>query len=182
MTAIGVPAGRRAVWWFLASEVLIFGGLIATYVIFRFRHPDWTENVPHMFRAAGVINTIVFLTSSLTMMLAQVAVKRGMLERAGRYLSLAASLAGIFIVVKAFEYGRQIIEGFTPVKGLFWTFYYAMTGLHALHVLGGIVAINVIGAKAKAGKNAHRVKYLGIYWHFTGLVWLVLFGLLYLML
>ncbi len=179
-TATGVPTGRLGIWWFLASEIVIFGGLIVTYVLFHLRHPEWTQDARHTISAAGAFNTVVLLTSSLTMVLAHAAVARGMLVRAGRYLSLTSSLGGIFMIVKAFEYGHEIAEGFTPVKGLFWSFYYAMTGLHALHVLGGIVAINVIGAMMRAGKNVHRVEYVGIYWHFVDIVWIFLFPLLYL--
>jgi len=179
-TATGVPTGRLGIWWFLASEIVIFGGLIVTYVLFHLRHPEWTQDARHTISGAGAFNTVVLLTSSLTMVLAHAAVARGMLVRAGRYLSLTSSLGGIFMIVKAFEYGHEIAEGFTPVKGLFWSFYYAMTGLHALHVLGGIVAINVIGAMMRAGKNVHRVEYVGIYWHFVDIVWIFLFPLLYL--
>ncbi len=134
----------------------------------------------HTINEAGALNTLVLLTSSLTMVLAHAAVARGLISRAARYLSITSALGGIFMVVKAFEYGHEIAEGFTPVKSLFWSFYYAMTGLHALHVLGGIVAINIVGAAAHAGKNIHRVEYVGIYWHFVDIVWIFLFPLLYL--
>ncbi|MBI4365015.1 MAG: cytochrome c oxidase subunit 3 [Candidatus Latescibacteria bacterium] len=179
-TATGVPTGRLGIWWFLASEIVIFGGLIVTYILFHMRHPEWGQEAQHTITAAGALNTFVLLTSSLTMVLAHAAIGRGKRHHADLYLSATRILGGVFLIVKAFEYGREITEGYTPVSGLFWSFYFAMTGLHALHVLGGIVAMSIIGAWVRVGKNVHRVEYVGMYWHFVDIVWIFLFPLLYL--
>lgn len=179
-SATGVPTGRLGIWWFLASETVIFGGLIVTYILFHLRHPEWGEEARHTITAAGALNTFVLLTSSLTMVLAHAAIGRGKRHHADLYLSATRILGGVFLIVKAFEYGREITEGRTPVSGLFWSFYYTMTGLHALHVLGGIVAMSIIGAWLRVGKNVHRVEYVGMYWHFVDVVWIFLFPLLYL--
>ncbi|MBI4364373.1 MAG: cytochrome c oxidase subunit 3, partial [Candidatus Latescibacteria bacterium] len=142
-TATGVPTGRLGIWWFLASEIVIFGGLIVTYILFHMRHPEWGEEARHTITAAGALNTFVLLTSSLTMVLAHAAIGLGKRHHADLYLSATRILGGVFLIVKAFEYGREITEGHTPVSGLFWSFYYAMTGLHALHVVAGII-VNLI--------------------------------------
>lgn len=178
--ATEVPTGRLGVWWFLASEVVIFGGLIATYLLFRWRHPEWGAEAVHTMNAAGAFNTMVLLTSSLTMVQAHAAVERGDLATAARNLGYTLLGGLVFLGVKVFEYTHEVTEGFTPVANLFWSFYYGMTGLHALHVLGGMVAIAVILLGVRRGRDAQRVEYVGIYWHFVDIVWIFLFPLLYL--
>lgn len=175
-----VPTGRLGIWWFLASEVVIFGGLICCYVLLRWRHPEWSVESHHTINAAGAFNTLVLLTSSLTMVLAHAAVTEGKLKEAARNLSFTLLGGGIFVCVKAYEYSHEIMEGFVPARSLFWSFYYTMTGLHALHVVGGMVAIFVVLMAVRKGRTPQRVEYVGIYWHFVDLVWIFLFPLLYL--
>jgi heme/copper-type cytochrome/quinol oxidase subunit 3 len=176
----GVPTGRLGIWWFLASEVVIFGGLIACYLLFRWRHPEWGQEAAHTVNAAGALNTLVLLTSSLTMVLAHAAVESGNLQRAARNLALTLLGGLIFMGVKTYEYTHEIAGGFVPAKSLFWSFYYTMTGLHALHVLGGMVAIFIVLLAVRRGHYPQRVEYVGIYWHFVDIVWIFLFPLLYL--
>ena len=178
--ATTVPTGRLGIWMFLASEIVIFGGLITTYVLYRLRHPEWSVLAHNTVQAAGAINTLVLLTSSLTMVLAHAAVEHGDLKKAARHMLTTVALGGVFMGIKAYEYGHEIGEGFTPVAGLFWSFYFAMTGLHALHVLGGMFAILAIRQMVVEGRNPQRVELVGIYWHFVDIVWIFLFPLLYL--
>jgi heme/copper-type cytochrome/quinol oxidase subunit 3 len=176
----GVSTGRLAIWWFLGSELVIFGGLIVCYVLFRLRHPEWGELARHTVTAAGAFNTLVLLTSSLFMVLAHDAVEHGDLRRASRYMLGTIALGGVFLGVKAFEYGHEVSMGFTPVSGLFWSFYFALTGLHALHVTGGLFAILAVRQMVARRSDTHRVELVGIYWHFVDVVWIFLFPLLYL--
>jgi heme/copper-type cytochrome/quinol oxidase subunit 3 len=178
--ATSVPTGRLGLWWFLASEIAIFGGLIVCYILFRLRHPEWTAEAAHTITAAGAFNTVVLLTSSLTIVLAHAAVEHGNLARAARQLAATAAMGMCFLCVKAFEYGHEIAEGHTPVSGLFWSFYFIMTGLHAFHVLGGIVVILAVRNQMVRRQATYRVEYVGIYWHFVDVVWIFLFPLLYL--
>ncbi len=178
--ATSVPTGRLGIWWFLASEIVIFGGLITTYILFRIRHPEWAAQARHTITPAGATNTFVLLTSSLTMVLAHAAAEQGNFRLAARHMLASVAMGGVFMAIKAFEYGREIGEGFTPVAGLFWSFYYTMTGLHALHVMGGMFAILAIRQSVARGLKLHRVEYIGIYWHFVDIVWIFLFPLLYL--
>jgi heme/copper-type cytochrome/quinol oxidase subunit 3 len=178
--ATEVPTGRLGIWWFLASEVVIFGGLISCYILFRWRHPEWSVEAAHTINLAGAFNTLVLLTSSLTMVLAHAAVERRDLPAAARNHGFTLLGGGIFMAVKAYEYSHEILAGFVPAKSLFWSFYYTMTGLHALHVLGGMVAIAIILAAIRRGREPQRVEYVGIYWHFVDIVWIFLFPLLYL--
>ena len=176
----GLPTGRLGIWWFLASEIVVFGGLIACYLLLRWRHPEWGAEAGHTLNAAGAFNTLVLLTSSLTMVLAHAEVQRERPHAAVRYLGLTLLGGLIFLGVKVFEYAHEIQGGFVPARSLFWSFYYTMTGLHALHVTGGVVAIALIMSAVRRGREPQRVEYVGIYWHFVDIVWIFLFPILYL--
>jgi heme/copper-type cytochrome/quinol oxidase subunit 3 len=178
--ATTVPTGRLGIWWFLASEIVIFGGLVTCYVLFRMRHPEWGKLAAHTLTPAGALNTFVLLTSSLTVVIAHEAASRGDRRLASQALMQTLFAGAVFLGVKAFEYGHEVAQGFTPNAGLFWSFYYAMTGLHALHVLGGMFAILAVQQAVAQGKHLRRVEYVGIYWHFVDIVWIFLFPLLYL--
>ena len=178
--ATTVPTGRLGIWWFLASEIVIFGGLVTIYVLFRLRHAEWGKLAAHTMTVAGAVNTLVLLTSSLTMVLAHEAVERRNFKLASNAMLQSVFAGGVFLVIKAFEYAHEIGQGFTPVVNLFWAFYFCLTGLHALHVLGGLVAILAVRRALDRGENPHRVEYVGIYWHFVDVVWIFLFPLLYL--
>jgi heme/copper-type cytochrome/quinol oxidase subunit 3 len=178
--ATEVPTGRLGIWWFLASEIVIFGGLITSYVLLRWRHPGWGAEAEHTLNAAGALNTLVLLSSSLTVVLAHEAVGRGDHSRAARHLGVTLLGGLVFLCVKTYEYTHEITEGFTPLTSLFWSYYYGMTGLHALHVVGGMIAIAVVALAVRHGRHPQRVEYVGIYWHFVDVVWIFLFPLLYL--
>lgn len=177
----GIPTAKMGVWWFLASEIMLFGGLIASFIVFRLGGPGWAEASHHLSVTLGALNTLVLLTSSFTVVKAFVAAERGDARALRMHLGLTILGALIFLAIKAIEYTTEIRAGFTPAAGIFWSFYYTMTGLHALHVLGGIVINGVVLAIEGAGaKNPHRVELAGLYWHFVDVVWIFLFPLLYL--
>jgi heme/copper-type cytochrome/quinol oxidase subunit 3 len=176
----GIPTGRLGIWWFMASEVVVFGGLITCYLLMRWRHPEWGAEAAHTLTGAGALNTLVLLTSSLTMVLAHAAIEAGRPAVAVRNLSWTLLGGLIFLVVKAYEYTHEIGAGLVPARSLFWSFYYTMTGLHALHVIGGLVAIAIVLLAVRRGREMQRVEYVGIYWHFVDIVWIFLFPLLYL--
>ena len=175
------PAGKIAIWWFLASEIMTFGGLIASDVVMRLGGDGWAEASAHLHVTLAAVNTVVLLTSSFTVVQAFVALERGD-ERAFRLHMVLTILAGLaFLGLKAVEYTTEIRAGFTPSTGIFWSFYYTMTGMHALHVLGGVVVNGIVLVTEGAGvKNPHRVELAGLYWHFVDVVWIFLFPLLYL--
>jgi heme/copper-type cytochrome/quinol oxidase subunit 3 len=178
--ATAMSTGRLGIWCFLASEVVIFGGLIVVYLLFRSRHPEWSADAAHMLTAVGAINTAVLLASGRTMFLAHAAVGRRDLRAAVRNLGFTLLGGCVFLGIKGFEYSQEIRHGFTPVTNLFWSFYYVMTGLHALHILGGLVALAVILLGVRRGRDTQRVEYVGMYWYFVDVVWIFLFSLLYL--
>jgi heme/copper-type cytochrome/quinol oxidase subunit 3 len=177
----GMAPGKVGVWWFLASEIMVFGGLIASFIVFRLGGPGWAEAAHHLSIPLATLNTLVLLTSSYTVVRAFVAAERGDARALSMNLGLTILGGLVFLGIKAVEYATEIRAGFTPGAGIFWSFYYTMTGLHALHVLGGIVLNGVILASERVGpRHPHRVELAGLYWHFVDVVWIFLFPLLYL--
>lgn len=179
-TSTEIPLGRMCMWWFLVSEIAIFGGLIVCYILFRSHHPEWAEYAGYTVDAAGATNTAVLLTSSFTVVLAHSAASRGEHRRAAWFILGTIAFGFVFLGIKAYEYSHEIAGGFTPVKNVFWSFYYLMTGLHGLHVIAGMVALAVVGIGVAKGRNIQRVEYAGMYWHLVDIVWIFLFPLLYL--
>ncbi|MDP6450167.1 MAG: cytochrome c oxidase subunit 3, partial [Lentisphaeria bacterium] len=116
---------------------------------------------------------------SLNMVLAHSAAERRDLRKVRRNMIAAMVLGCVFLVVKAIEYSTEIQHGYTITADLFWSFYYLLTGLHALHVVAGITAILLVMLSVSNGKNLHRVEMAGIYWHLVDIVWLFLFPILY---
>ncbi len=176
----GIPHARLAIWIFLASEVAIFGGLVTIYILVRLNHPEWVEQASHLVNWAGALNTFVLLTSSFVVVNAHTAAHAGDHKKAGNLLFATVGFGLVFLCVKAYEYTHEIAHGFTPVTDLYWSFYFLMTGLHALHVIGGMVAMTIIAVDLKKGLNPQRTEYVGMYWHLVDIVWIFLFPLLYL--
>ena len=177
------PVGKNGTWWFLASEIPIFGGLIAAYIVMRLGSAGWSEASSHLNFTVALLNTFLLLTSSMTIVMAHAAVQSNALKRAAHFLGLTILLGLGFLGMKAFEYGTEISHGFLPSSGIFWSFYYTMTGLHALHVLAGIIVNFVLWSQAVKGSLAHhrhRVELAGLYWHLVDIIWIFLFPLLYL--
>ena len=175
----GIPTGRLAIWWVIASEIVIFGGLLASYVMHRLSHPQWADQAAHTNVWAGAFNTLVLLTSSLSAVLAHKAADEGNGKRAAQLLWATMAGGALFVTVKAFEWTYEISHGFTITANAFWSFYYTAAGLHALHVIAGVVIMGIVARDALRNQELHRVELIGIYWHFVDLVWIFLFPLLY---
>lgn len=175
-----VPIWRLGIWWFLGSEIVVFGGLIVCYLLYRFHHPEWASEAAHTLTWVGAVNTVVLLTSSLTMILAHHEVEHGNTRSGANYLGLTILAGIIFLLLKSYEYHHEITEGFLPSRSLFWSFYFLMTALHGLHIVGGLVANVVVWSGLKRGFATHRIESVGLYWHFVDVVWIFLFPLLYL--
>ncbi len=188
-------AGRIGMWLFLFTEALLFGALFIAYTadlqLFRVEFERCSRELD---RLLGAGNTLILLTSSLTMALAIAALERGRKAPALAALGATLLLAGAFLVVKAFEWGHKFAHGLYPDapamldrpagEQTFYGLYFVMTGLHALHVLGGIVAILVAAALVAKGRvRADRpgaLVNIGLYWHLVDIVWIFLFPLFYL--
>jgi heme/copper-type cytochrome/quinol oxidase subunit 3 len=179
-SATGIPTGRLAVWWVLASEIVIFGGLLASYLMLRFHNTHWSAEASHTNTWAGGFNTFVLLTSSLCAVLGHQAAEHGNGKQAARYLWMTIAGGATFMCVKALEWTNEIHHGFTIHRGVFWSYYYTATGLHGFHVLAGMVIMAIVAADAAKGRHLHRVELVGTYWHFVDAVWIFLFPLFYL--
>jgi heme/copper-type cytochrome/quinol oxidase subunit 3 len=178
-SAAGMPTGRLAVWWLIASEIVIFGGLLASYVMFRLAHDAFAEQAAHTNTWIGAFNTLVLLTSSLSAVLAHKAAEAGNGPRAAR-LMWATILGGfVFLAVKGFEWTSEIQAGFTISSNTFWSFYYTAAGIHASHVLAGAIIMMFVARDAAQNRELHRIELAGIYWHFVDVIWIFLFPLLY---
>ncbi len=178
-SVMGVPTGRLAVWWVLASEIVIFGGLLGVYIMQRLRHDAWADQAAVTNTWAGAFNTLVLLTSSLSAVLAHQAAEEHDGPRAARFLGGTILGGLLFLCVKSLEWTNEIHHGFTAFRDVFWSYYYVACGLHGLHVIAGMIIMAIIATDARRGRNLHRVELIGIYWHFVDAVWIFLFPLFY---
>jgi heme/copper-type cytochrome/quinol oxidase subunit 3 len=177
--AAGIPTGRLAIWWVVASEIVIFGGLLVSYIMHRLANPEWGDHAANTNVWIGGFNTFVLLTSSLSAVLAHKAAVNGDGPKAAKLLYATFAGAVTFVIVKSLEWNMEISHGFTISSNTFWSFYYTAAGLHALHVIAGAVIMLIIAETAKKNLELHRVELIGIYWHFVDIVWIFLFPLLY---
>ena len=175
----GVPAGKLAMWWFLASEIMVFGSLLAAFAVFRIGAGGWHEASAHLSVPTAALNTLVLLTSSVTVVQAYAAAERQEVAAFRWNLLVTIGLGAAFLAIKGFEYTGKIQAGYTPWAGVFWSFYYTLTGLHALHVLGGVI-VNALLFRIAGVRRPDRVELAGLYWHFVDIVWIFLFPLVYL--
>ncbi len=181
----GLANGKLGIWLFLASEVMLFGALFSSYILLRVGATEWPRhelNIP-----LGAVNTVILISSSVTMVMAWASLKMNRWSAHRAYLITTFVLAGVFLVNKYFEYAAHFRAGDGPWHSTFLAIYFTLTGLHGLHILGGmIVMLYFIGPGAKLWKSnpeqfANRIEYTGLYWHFVDLVWIFLFPILYLL-
>ena len=181
----GLANGKLGIWLFLASEVMLFGAFFSTYIILRLGATEWPHgelNIP-----LGAINTVLLISSSVTMVMAWASLKLNDWGKHRLYLLATVVLAAIFLVNKYFEYSAHFATGEGPGHNTFLAIYFTMTGLHGLHIIGGIVVmLYFLGPGAALYKRnpeqfTNRIEYTGLYWHFVDLVWIFLFPVLYLL-
>jgi len=190
-------AGKIGMWLFLVTERLLFGGLFVGFAIMQSKHPEaFLQAHHHLDRMLGFINTVVRLVSSYTMVMAVHSARADRRKRVIVYLLLTLMCAGVFLGIKGVEYSHKFQEGLLPgrfyshkgdtVPGqfMFFSFYFMMTGLHGLHILGGMAVIAWVLRRAVRGDFSHGyytpVDLVGLYWHLVDLIWIYLFPLLYL--
>ena len=183
----GLFNAKLGIWLFLCSEVMLFGALFSTYVLLRIGAVHWPHGSSILSVPIGTFNTIVLITSSVTMVFAWVSLKEENLKRFRLFLGLTILLALTFLVVKTFEYGAKFSHHLFPSTSTYMAIYFTMTGLHALHVIGGIIVNSYLwGPGIRLWENypeqfTNRIEIAGLYWHFVDLVWIFLFPVLYLL-
>ena len=183
----GLTNGKIGIWLFLASEVMLFGALFATYIILRVGAPVWPRGREVLHIPLATFNTIVLISSSVTMVMAWASLMRKQFGKYRLFMGATILLGGVFLVVKYFEYSEKFHHHLFPSTSTFLAIYFTLTGLHMLHVMGGMV-VNAYfwGPGAKLWKTdpvhfAARVEHSGLFWHFVDLVWIFLFPVLYLL-
>lgn len=181
----GLTNGKLGIWLFLASEVMLFGALFSTYIILRTGAVEWPHGELNVW--LGMANTFILIGSSVTMVMAWASLKMHDFGKHRLYLILTFVLAAVFLVNKYFEYSDHLSRGEGPWHSTFLAIYFTLTGLHGLHIVGGmIVMAYFIGPGAALYKRnpeqfTNRVENTGLYWHFVDLVWIFLFPVLYLL-
>ena len=181
----GLHNSKLGIWLFLASEVMLFGALFSTYIILRMGAPEWPHGELNVW--LGMINTFILIGSSVTMVMAWASLKLNDWGKHRLYLIVTVLLALAFLVNKYFEYAAHWAKGELPDHSTFLAIYFTLTGLHGIHILGGIIVmLYFLGPGAKLYKKSpeqftNRIEYTGLYWHFVDLVWIFLFPVLYLL-
>lgn len=193
-----VEAGKLGMWLFLATEILLFGGLFAAYAIFNFMHSsEFKQAHKYLDVSLGALNTIVLLFSSLTVVLAIHAVQQNKKKWVIINLVITIACAAAFLVVKYFEYSHKfhagLLPGFYFTNGtlanpdeahIFFGIYFLMTGLHGIHVVIGMIVLTWLLLRTL--RNDFSSQYYlplelgGLYWHLVDVIWIFLFPLLYL--
>jgi cytochrome c oxidase subunit 3 len=193
-----LEASILGMWVFLVTEIMFFGGMFMVYILYRVWYPEaFVLGSNHLDVTLGALNTGVLICSSLTMALAVRSAQVG--ARMGQIVNLVLTIVfgSVFLIVKYFEYKEKFDHHLVPgphfdpslphsaQQQLFFSIYFMMTGIHALHMVVGIVLMLVILAMAFRGKFSASyytpVEVSGLYWHFVDIVWIFLFPLLYLL-
>jgi heme/copper-type cytochrome/quinol oxidase subunit 3 len=183
-TSTGLSNNKLAMWLFLGSECLLFGGLISTYMLYRGRHsaeggPDQYWDIP--FTSAS---SFVLLMSSLTMVLAVTAAKRNDQRNTKLWLTVTALLGSLFVAGQVYEFTVFYREGLGFTTSLFSSSFYTLTGFHGVHVTVGIImllaTVGMLSKNRIPGDKAETVEMVGLYWHFVDIVWILIFTLVYL--
>ena len=184
VTTTGISNEKLAMWTFLGSECLLFGGLISTFLLYKVRAAD--GKTPHelydiLFTS---ISSFVLLMSSLTMVLAVSAIQRKDLRAMRGWLLTTALLGVVFISGQVYEFTEFVNEGYGFTHSPAWSAFYTLTGFHGVHVTLGIVMLLSTAALSLRGHvgphNPESVEIVGLYWHFVDVVWVVIFTVVYL--
>jgi heme/copper-type cytochrome/quinol oxidase subunit 3 len=180
----GLSNNKLAMWLFLGSDCLLFGGLISTYMLYRGRvqrgpNPNELYNIPFTS-----VSSFVLLMSSLTMVLAVTAAGRNDDRRMRIWLCTTAFLGSLFVGAQVFEFRSFYSKGLGFTTNLFGSSFFTLTGFHGVHVsLGVIMLLSIVGMTLRGkipGRKAEVVELIGLYWHFVDIVWIVIFTLVYL--
>ncbi len=186
---------KLGMWLFLLSEILLFGGMFILYSAYRYKNPIEFHHASQELEVfLGTLNTLILLTSSLTVAISIAAIQKGRPKLSGLLIMATIILGLLFLMNKGIEWGGKIHHGIYPgsptllsrTKGevLFFGLYYVMTGLHGLHVLVGVCVLFVMLIFLKQGKMdpTHFVplENSGLYWHLVDIIWIFLFPLFYL--
>ena len=176
--------GEVGIWVFILGDMLAFALFFGVFMVERGADPGAFDASRRSLSVGfAVANTLLLLTSSLFVVMAVRAIRRGERALAPRLVLLAAACGGAFVINKALEYGAKLDAGITPATDDFFMFFYMLTGIHLLHVLIGLVVLAVLWRIARRSPRPSDQRHFEVgasYWHMVDLLWIVLFPLLYL--
>jgi len=183
-TTTGLSNNKLAMWLFLGSECLLFGGLISTYMLYRGRHTGTPGPAQLWDIPLTSVSSFVLLMSSLTMVLAVSAAQQRDDRQTIVWLSVTALLGSTFVGAQVYEFTAFYHEGVGFTTSLFSSSFFTLTGFHGIHVTVGIIMlmslVGIISRSKVPGDKAEVVELIGLYWHFVDIVWIVIFTLVYL--
>src|SRR5882672_2532280 len=182
----GTVRGKVGMWLFLVSDALTFGGLLCAYGALRMGSTDWPVPSQVLDVPLTAFNTFVLICSSVTMVKALSAVRRGDLKGLRKFLLFTALGGAIFLSIQAYEYHHLLsVDGLRLSNNLFCATFFSLTSFHGAHVLSGVIYLLVIAWRSTKGdftaERNHRVEVAGLYWHFVDLVWILVFTFVYLL-
>jgi heme/copper-type cytochrome/quinol oxidase subunit 3 len=208
----GLTNPKLGIWLFLASEVMLFGSLFSSYALLRSGAPTWPDQSEVLSVPLAALNTVVLIASSVTMVMAWASLAphaarlrstdarataeqadasaqaaESALKRYRLYMGLTLLCGAIFLVVKAIEYGDKFSHSLYPATNNFLGLYFTLTGLHAIHVIAGMIVNGYLWGpgtrmwRSEPQRFTNRIEVAGIYWHFVDVVWIFLFPVLYLL-
>lgn len=185
----GLANFKLGTWLFLASELMLFGGLFASYIFLKIGAPTWPDASHILSVPLATLNTAILISSSVTVIMAWASLMKKNFGKFRVYMILTILCSIGFMVIKAIEYTSKFhhTPAILPSTHNFWGIYFTMTGLHGLHVVGGLVVfLYLLGPgstmwKTEPERFINRVEGAGLYWHFVDLVWIFLFPTLYLL-
>jgi cytochrome c oxidase subunit 3 len=183
----GLTNGKIGIWCFLASEVMLFGAFFASYIVLRTSATEWPLGSSILNVPMATLNTVVLITSSVTMVMAWASLMRNDMGKYRLFLGTTVALGFCFCIIKYFEYSAKFEHNLLPHTHNFIALYFIMTGLHAAHVVGGMItnAYFLVAAPSYMEHDRdlliNRVENSGLFWHFVDLVWIFLFPILYLL-
>jgi len=183
-TIPGLSTRKFTMWLFLASEVMFFTGLIATYIAIRFGGADWPIVSQKLNVPLVALNTFILIVSSVTMVMAFAAIENGDQKGLTKYLIATAALGALFVSIQGFEWSSLLAEGTSANTSLFGATFFTLTGFHGAHVSGGVLALLLVVFRSMRGRytlaDHQGIELMGLYWHYVDVVWIILFTILYL--
>ena len=186
-THSGISNAKLGVWLFLASEVMLFATLFTSYIVLRMGSASWPWGWDALNVPLATLNTVILISSSVTIVMAYAKAYDRNKPGYQLWMALTILLSFGFLVVKAFEYGAEFSKGIWPSTSVFYAVYFTMTGLHGVHIIGGIVVNSALLYMSTVKEDWEnplllgRVEGAGLYWHFVDIVWIFLFPALYLL-
>ena len=182
---VGIESRKLGMWLFLVSEVMFFTGLIGSYIVLRQANPSWPDPTKVLNIPLTAFNTFLLIVSSATLVKGLSSAQNNDKEGMQVGLFLTVLIGALFLAVQAHEYHELIhVKHLTPSSSIVGTCFFALTGFHGAHVLGGVITMAIVFINSLKGKYTPQenrgIEVAGLYWHFVDLVWIILFTILYL--